>query len=945
MPIPQLNQRRHYGHLPDYEPLSPKEKKKKIFKIILTTIAIGFGACFILGTIAVAWISRDLPDPNKLNERQVNQSTKIYDRTGEHLLYEVYQNQKRTLVEMDQISDFAKKATVAVEDKNFYEHSGIRIQSILRARFYSLIGRRAGSGGGSTLTQQLIKNTIVGDARSGFAGYFRKVKEAILAIRLEKKYTKEQILKLYLNEIPYGSTNYGIESASQSYFKKSAKDLTLAEAATLAAIPKAPSKYLKNLDALRDRRDVVLALMYDQGMITEEQKKEAQGVALRLFKSAGPMEAPHFVLYVKQLLADKFGERAIDEGGLKIITSLDFEKQQIAEKVVKEIGDKNLKDANANNASLVALDPKTGQILALVGSRDYNNDEINGQFDVATLGKRQPGSSFKPFVYTFAFEKGYTPDTVLYDVTTNFDARTDEDYTPKNYDGKEHGLVTIRKSLQGSLNITAVKTLYLVGTKDTIDFAKRFGYTTLTGDYGLSLVLGGAEVNLLEHTNGYATLANNGMYHEPVSILKVTSNAGETLYEWEETEGTEAIKPEIAATTANVLSDDVARSWIFGANGNLTLPNRPVAAKTGTTNDNKDAWTLGYTPSLATGVWVGNTIPSPMKAGGNALAGTIWNKFMREALKGTPIESFPVPPTNDATKPVLRGGNDGIVLNINSETGKIANSSTPEGLIVQRSYLPPHDILHYVDKNDPRGPVPSFPADDPQYENWEKALKVWMDKQLLTGSSFNEPPTEYEGTQASELAPTIEFVSPVEGAILTSRQIDIQINAVAPRGVTKVKYQIDGHEIGESTEVPFNLSYYGKTLLKGPHMLSVVAVDDAGNSSQKNITFAMQAEYDAPSFEWFDGDSVTLTAGDFPRVINLTPFRWDDMKKIDIYLTVGNKAPKLIYNFNHKEDTLLNNVLTFTWKNSPGVGEHSLKAVLTDNAGKVTEKTLNIVVE
>ena len=257
MPIPQLHQRRHYGHLPDYEPQSPIEKKKKILKILLTTAAVGFGAFFILGTIAVAWISRDLPDPNKLNERQVSQSTKIYDRTGEQLLYEVYQNQKRTLVEMDQISDFAKKATVAVEDKNFYEHSGIRIQSILRARFFSLIGRRAGSGGGSTLTQQLIKNTIVGDARSGFAGYFRKIKEAILAIRLEKKYTKEQILKLYLNEIPYGSTNYGIEAASQSYFGKKSEDLTLTEASYLAALPQAPTYYSpfgNNKEKLEERK-------------------------------------------------------------------------------------------------------------------------------------------------------------------------------------------------------------------------------------------------------------------------------------------------------------------------------------------------------------------------------------------------------------------------------------------------------------------------------------------------------------------------------------------------------------------------------------------------------------------------------------------------------------------------------------------------------------------
>ena len=948
MPIPQLTHSRHYGRLPDSDPAPRKEKKaynrKKLLKTLGWAALIGALVLFIAGTAVVAWISRDLPDPNKINDRQVSQSTKIYDRTGEHMLYEIYQNQKRTLVNLDQIAASALKATVAVEDKNFYQHGGIQVKSIIRASFNNLIGRKSGSGGASTLTQQLIKNAIVGDERRGFAGYFRKIKEAILAIRLEKKYSKDQILKLYLNEIPYGSTNYGIEAASQSYFHKSAMDLTLAESATLAAIPKAPSRYLKDLDALRDRRDLVLALMYEQGYITEEEKKEAQGIALRIFRTGGPMDAPHFVLYVKQLLADKFGERAIDEGGLQVITTLDYDKQKIAEKIVKELGDKNAKDAKANNAALVSIDPKTGQILALVGSRDYNNDEINGQFDVATLGKRQPGSSFKPFVYTAAFEKGYTPSTVLYDVSTNFDARAGEEYTPKNYDGKDHGLVTMRKALQGSLNIPAVKTLYLVGSASMIDFAKKFGYTTLTGDYGLSLVLGGAEVNLLEHTNAYATLANNGIYNEPVSLMKVTSNLGEVLYQWKEVEGQEAVAPELAATIADVLTDDEARSFIFAPHGNLTLPDRPVAAKTGTTNDNKDAWTLGYVPSLATGVWVGNTIPSPMKAGGNTLAGAIWNKFMKETLKDVPPETFPAPPENDAQKPVLRGHNDGIILNINSETGKIANSSTPENLITPRTYLPPHDILHYVIKDDPRGANPAFPADDPQYSAWETGLQAWVERQQ--GSVvLQEPPTEYDNVQSSALAPTLEFVSPTEGAVLTSRQIDIQVKATAPRGVTKVMYQIDGHSVGSSAQFPFNLSYYAQTLLKGPHMLSAVAVDDAGNSTQRNINFALQAEFDPPNFQWFDGESVDIKTDEFPRVINLVPFRWDDTKQIDIYLSANGGASKLIYNFNHKEDQLVNNQLTFTWKNSPGVGEYVLKAVLTDNAGRKVEKVLEVVVE
>lgn len=942
MPIPKLFQKRQYGHLPGNEPLTPKEKRERLIKTLLLGGGIGLVACFIIGTVTVAWVSRDLPDPNKLSDRQISQSTKIYDRTGKHLLYEIYNDQKRTLVEMDQISDYVKQATIAVEDKNFYEHSGVRVRSILRAGFNNIIGRKAGSGGGSTLTQQLIKNTIVGGERRGFAGYFRKIKEAILAIRLEKKYSKEDILKLYLNEVPYGSTNYGVEAASQSYFQKNAKDLTLAEAATLAAIVQAPSRYLKNLDSLRDRRDLVLALMQNQGFITEEQEKEAQGVALRILKTAGPMEAPHFVLYVKQLLSDQFGERAIDEGGLKVITSLDYDKQKLAEATVKELGDKNAKNANANNAALVAIDPKTSQVLALVGSRDYNNEEINGQFDVATLGKRQPGSSFKPFVYTLGFEKGYTAETVLYDVTTEF-SRGSNPYSPKNFDGKEHGLVTVRRALQGSLNIPAVKMLYLVGLNNTIEFAKRFGYTTFTGDYGLSLVLGGGEVNLLEHTNAYATLANNGRHNATVSILKVTNSSNETLYEWKKEDGKEAIKPEIAALTSDILSDDPARAWIFGARGNLTLPGRPVAAKTGTTNDNKDAWTMGYTPSLATGVWVGNTIPSPMKAGGNALAGTIWNKFMREALKGTPVENFPPPPPNDATKPVLRGGNGGITLSINAVTGRIATSSTPSHLIVQRTYLPPHDILHYVIKDDPRGPVPTNPSDDPQYEAWERGVQAWLAK--VGANVFFDAPSEYDTPTSPELTPQISFVSPTEGAIVDSRQINIQVQATAARGVAKVIYLIDGQTIGTVTDYPFSLSYYAQKLSKGPHTLSAIALDDQGNSAQTSISFAIQAELDPPSVSWFDGSSVTLSTEDFPRVFSLTPFRWEDTKHIQIFLSSSNGSSRLIYTFDQKGDTVSNNALSFTWKNSPGAGEHTLRAVLLDNSGRTVEKTLHVVVQ
>lgn len=921
---------------------APKPKRHWLKPLIIAGVAFVI-LCFIGGTVAVALISRELPDPQKLSERQVAQSTKIYDRTGEHLLYEVYQDQKRTMVELDKINPLAIKATIAVEDKNFYTHNGVRLVSIIRAGFNNLIGRKTGSGGASTLTQQLIKNTIVGDSHS----IFRKIKEAILALRLEKKYSKDEIMKMYLNEIPYGSTNYGIEAASQSYFRKKASDISLAECATLAALLKQPTKYLNDTTLLKERRDVVLRLMAEQGYITDEEKTKAQEEALKIIRNAGIMDAPHFVLYVKQLLAEQFGEKMVDQSGLKVITTLDYDKQKIAEAAIKELGDQFSKEANANNAALVAISPKNGDILAMVGSRDFFNEEIDGQFNVAVLGKRQPGSSFKPFVYTAAFEKGYTPETVLYDVSTNFDMRTGGDYTPKNYDNKDHGLVTIRKALQGSLNIPAVKTLYLVGEKYMSDFAERFGYTTLKdGNFGLSLVLGGAEVNLLEHTNGYATLADNGRYHPPVAILKVIDDKGSEIFVQKETEGTEAIKPELAALTTSVLTDDAARAFTFGRGSTLTLPDRAVAAKTGTTNNYKDAWTLGYVPSLAVGVWVGNTMPSPMKGGGNTLAGKIWNRFMKLSLASTSPETFPTPPENDATKAVLRGGDGVIKIKVNRSNGKLATSSTPEALITEKEFLPPHDILYYVNKDDPRGPMPTNPADDPQYENWETALQAWAARETAAGRlvSFSEPPSELDDFQSNpELIPSLNITYPDASTTLTSRQLRVEVEASAPRGISEVVFKIDGNTVGVSRAMPFALDYYFKNAAKGVHTITVVASDDQGNSALKEISIDLQAELDPPDFNWFDASPVTIRGEDFPRSVSVAPFRWNDIKDIKVTLT-GNGQNKLIYTFDHT-DQLLMDKLNFTWKNSPGVGSYTLTGVMTDTAGHIITKPLDIVVE
>ena len=414
--------------------------KKPILLTGLTLVVLGF----LFTTILVAWASKDLPDPNKLTDREVAQSTKIYDRTGEHILYEIFADERRTIVELEDVPQHIINGVVATEDTAFYEHKGIRPLSIMRSVLVGMFTKKRVGSGASTLTQQLVKNAILSTERS----YNRKIKEIILTIRLEQKYSKDQILKIYFNEIPYGSTNYGIESAAQSYFNKHVSELTLAQSATLAGLPKAPSYYLNNPDALKTRRDFVLRRMYDEGYITEEEKNSAQAEPLEIQQTFHDIEAPHFVLYVKEQLVQKYGEALVETGGLKVITTLDWDKQEIAERIVGEEADEKLLEAEADNVSLLSMDPRTGQILSMIGSRDFFDDEISGKFNVATLGKRQPGSSFKPIVYTASFEKGYTPDTILYDTLTNF-AVSGKPYIPKNYDLTEHGPLTMRQSLQG----------------------------------------------------------------------------------------------------------------------------------------------------------------------------------------------------------------------------------------------------------------------------------------------------------------------------------------------------------------------------------------------------------------------------------------------------------------------------------------------------------------
>jgi 1A family penicillin-binding protein len=680
---------------------------KKLILVLVAAFLLGF---IFFGTI-FAYYSFNLPDPNKLATRDVPESTKIFDRNGKPL-YEIYGEAKRTLIKLDEVPKFVQEATIAVEDKNYYKHGGVSITGIIRSIIVDILSGKAKQGG-STITQQFVRNAVLTREKT----FARKFKEIALSLQLERKYSKDEILQLYFNEIPYGSNAYGIHAASQTFFGKAPKDLTLAEAAYLAALPKAPtyySPYGPHKDELDSRADTVLQLMYEQSYISKTQAQSAQKEKVEFRDIGTGIKAPHFVLYVQDLLAQKYGEISLQQGGLKVTTTLDLDLQTIAEEAVAKQIPLNEKNYDATNASLVALDPRTGQILAMVGSRDYFDKEYDGAVNVA-LRPRQPGSSFKPYVYATAFKQGMNPATMLIDVVTNFGEFGGKEYIPQDYDGKEHGPVSIRQALQGSLNIPAVKTMILVGVEEAIDTAEAMGITTLSdrSRYGPSLVLGGGEVKLLDHTSAYGVFAASGIRHEPVPILKIEDKEGNILEEYHDSPGEEVLNPQIAYQINQVLSDNEARTFIFGRNNRLTLPDRVVAAKTGTTQEYRDAWTIGYTPSLAAGVWVGNNDNSSMKtrADGSVVAAPIWNEFMRRALENKPPEEFPRP--------------EGIIeLAVDSFSGKLPTTYTPttkNEIFASFNEPKEYDDVHR------EGGLTVLHSEKPDNPAWEEPVKKWAE--------------------------------------------------------------------------------------------------------------------------------------------------------------------------------------------------------------------------
>lgn len=701
----------------------------------LGDVAVGLTVLgLVLGGALLIWISTlNIPNLSSFDERRVLQSTKIYDRTGQVLLYDLHQDIRRTVVPYEAISKNIKNATVAIEDDTFFQHYGIRPFRILKAIFDNALNGDLLSGqGGSTITQQVVKNALLERDKS----VTRKVKEWILALRLEQQLTKEQILGYYLNESPYGGTIYGVEEASLSYFGKHAADVDIAEAAYLAALPQRPSYYSPygdHIDDLEKRKNLVLERMLVNKFITQEEydSASAEHVAFKPQSTTG-IRAPHFVFYIRDQLVKKYGEESLAEMGLKVITTLDWDLQEKAEDIVRKKALSNAKAYNASNAALVAADPATGEILTMVGSRDYFDKEIDGNFNVA-LADRQPGSSFKPIVYATAFKKGYTPDTVLFDLKTQFSTNCTPDnltsndgcYSPDNYDHAFRGPISLRNALAQSLNVPAVKTLYLAGIDDSLKTARDLGITTLThrDQYGLTLVLGGGEVKLLEMVGAYSAFANEGSRTDLNGILRVEDNNG-TVIEEAKPELHQVLDRNIALQISSILSDNTARTPLFGANSPLYFPGRDVAAKTGTTNDKRDAWVLGYTPNIVVGAWAGNNDNSSMKEISGLVVTPLWREFMDVALAKLPPKNFSAPAAvSSDLKPALRGvwfdPTEALSSDVGSSTGSVP------GLDLQKTILGAHSILYFVNKDNPQGPQPSNPAKDPQYTLWEYPISLW----------------------------------------------------------------------------------------------------------------------------------------------------------------------------------------------------------------------------
>lgn len=802
--------------------------------------------------VAFVVFSRDLPNPDEVVRRE-GYATKILDRNGKSL-YDVYSEEKRIPVAWEQIPESLKKATIAVEDKDFYKHPGFDIWGMIRGG--SRLFTRGRAQGGSTLTQQLVKNVLLTSERS----LTRKIKEFVLAVQLERKFSKDQILRMYLNEAPYGGTAVGVAAAAELYFDKDVSELNTLQSAILAGLPQSPTNYSpfgSKPDAFKERTKNVLRRMNEDGYLTNDEYQQAmldlEGV--QFADNEGTFEAPHFVIYVKELLVEKYGEAMVEGGGLRVTTSLDLDLQNKAQQIVAEEIEK-VKSLNITNGSSMVMNPQTGEILAMVGSRGYNDPEIDGKVNVP-LTLQQPGSAIKPVTYAAGLREGYTLSTMLMDVQTEFPGGADKPiYKPVNYDGKYRGPVLVREALGNSLNVPAVKMLALVGVKRTLTLAYDMGLSTLEpttenlSRVGLSLTLGGGDVKMIELASAYSAFANTGKRVNPVAILKVETADGETLESFTPTVGQQVLSEGEAWLISHALADNNARSGTFGLNSALHIAGREVAAKTGTTNDRRDNWTIGWTPSRLVVTWVGNNDNSEMKqlASGVTGAAPIWRKIILATLEGTDAETFTRPSSI-------------IERDVDLVSGYTAHHDFPSKKEYFISGTEPvnEDPIHVklaVCKSEGKLASPVdvangnseereffiFKEQDP-FESttgtnkWQEAILNWKYATYKDDPKYN-PPTDYCGGSQSLL---VKILEPGDKSQIDSNEVTIRAEVVSTSSISKVEFLANGKLLSSFSHAPFEDKV---NLDKGTYEIKVKARDDQGKEAESSLRIGMKVPWD-----------------------------------------------------------------------------------------------------
>ena len=823
-------------------------------RILVKLALLGFGAV-VAGIVGMAglfaYYARDLPSPEKIVRRE-GFATKIYDRKGK-LLYDVFGDQRRNPVDISQVSLVVKQATVAIEDKNFYKHSGFDPLGILRAALTTVFTGKL--QGGSTLTQQLVKNVLLTSRRT----ITRKLKEFILTVQVERKYSKDQILQMYLNEAPYGGNAWGIATAADVYFGKKVAEVTLPEAAILAGLPQSPSLYSPySGKKYIGRAEEVLRRMREDGYITRDQELEAKNQLgkVTFATQSGLLKAPHFVFYVKNKLVERYGEKLVEEGGLRVTTTLDLDLQEAAQSAVTEEISK-VKNLKIGNGAAVAIDPQTGQILAMVGSRGWDDPDYDGQFNVTTAS-RQPGSAIKPVVYLAGLRKGYTASTLLMDTKTSFPGGDKPEYIPENYDGKFRGPILVREALGNSINIPAVKMVSLVGIRDMLEVAYDMGFSTLKPTkevldrVGLSVALGGGEVKLLELADAYAAFANGGKRVETVAILEVTDSEGKILEEWSDASlgSKQVITPAEAFVISSILSDPKAREITFGPRSAINIAGRTIAVKTGTTNDKRDNWTVGWTPTVMVGVWVGNNDNSPMKevASGVTGAAPIWRKVILSALKDKGDEGFAAPAgmvTMDIDKVSGYRAHDGFearqeyFIKGTEPTGDDPVHKKVKVCKGEGKLATPADIANgnYDEKE-----FFYFKEEDPfgvgGVNKWQEGILDWLKDQA---DSRYHPPTDYCGS-VNQIV--VDIKEPSDHQQYGDNDVTIRADIAGSNKIINVEFKVDGQVRETLSSSPWERKI---NIPDGVRKIEVRAEDEKGNSGSKSVEIGVKQPWAAPS--------------------------------------------------------------------------------------------------